>query len=84
MYYSATQIDKAKGLIFVRKKKDIFALLEAKRKVFLMKVQYTLMRRCNLFKPVGVNLHAGGNTLRGETSESISFEGIGFETVKAK
>jgi len=79
MYYSATQIDKAKGLIFVRKKKDIFALLEAKRKVFLMKVQYTLMRRCNLFKPVGVNLHAGG-----ETCESISFEGIGIETVKAK
>jgi len=49
-----------------------------------MKVRYTLMRRCNLFKPVGVNLHAGGYTLRGETCESISFEGIGFETVKAK
>jgi len=44
-----------------------------------MKVRYTLMRKCNLFKPVGVNLHAGG-----ETCESISFEGIGFETVKAK
>jgi len=79
MYSSTIQIVNAIGLIFVRKKKDIFALLEAKRKVFLMKVQYTLMRRCNLFKPVGVNLHAGGKTF-----ESISIEGIGFETVKAK
>jgi len=71
MYYSAIQIDKAKGLIFVSRKKDIFALLEAKRKVFLMKVQFTLMGRCNLFKPVGVNLLAGGYTLRGEACESI-------------
>jgi len=84
MYRSNIQIVNAIGLIFVCRKRDIFALLEAKRKVFLMKVQYTLMRRCNLFKPVGVNLHAGGYTLRGETCESISFEGIGFETVKAK